>query len=51
MYGSEKVKIMPIHAIVIHFILCIKWAGALVQWLKLRAWKGEDCGLEPLSGL
>ena len=26
-------------------------AGALVQWLKLPAWKVGDCGFEPHSGL
>ena len=25
--------------------------GALVQWLKLPAWKVGDCGFEPHSGL
>ena len=29
----------------------INWAGALVQWLKLSAWKIGDQGLEPRSGL
>ena len=27
------------------------WAKALVQWLKLRAWKVEDREFEPHSGL
>ena len=27
-----------------------KWAGALVQWLKLPGWKVRDRGFEPHSG-
>ena len=29
----------------------IPWAAALVQWLKLPAWKVGDRGLEPRSGI
>ena len=34
-----------------HFISFTTDAGALVQWLKLSAWKIRDCRFEPNSGL
>ena len=31
--------------------LPLNWAGAVVQWLKLRAWKVRDRGFVPSSGI
>ena len=33
------------------FHLKTVWAGAIVQWLKLPAWKVGDRGFEPRSGI
>ena len=34
-----------------HLVICKYISGALVQWLKLPAWKVGDDGVEPRSGI
>ena len=49
MSGYESFYIWLTLSLCYHFVTL--WAGALVQWLKLPAWKVGDRGLEPRSDI
>ena len=51
-YTNEQISLINYYNVSFYVCICVcVWGRALVQWLRLSAWKVGDRGFEPHCGL